>query len=125
MGHVGRGARRSVGLALMAALAAATLLTGCQQGGGGGDARAACNYVSSSIGLFDRSQHESSAAAAADKAAALTQLRLALAKAALAASKDTAWDALVTTLSESNDRVPESSLIPALTQQCAQFHQGP
>lgn len=112
---------------LAVALSGGMLLSGCAQGGGGAEAyaRAACGYVAKSITLFDGSRHAaSSQAAAADSAAALTQLRLGLAKAGLAAAKDTAWDALVTTLSETSDQVPEASLIPALTQQCAPFSSG-
>ncbi|MGH9070568.1 MAG: hypothetical protein ACRDX8_05235 [Acidimicrobiales bacterium] len=99
---------------------ASGLLAGCQQADEA-DAQSACAHVSSSIALFDRSEGDASASAAsADRAAALFQLRLALPKASLASTQNRGWDALVTTLSETN-RVPESSLISALTQQCAVF----
>lgn len=110
-------------LALVLALgtiAAGALLTGCQQGGGDADARAACRYVTSSVQLFDRSSHDTGAAASADQAAALSQLRLALPQAALASTMNSSWDALVTTLSETN-RVPEANLVSALSQQCSVF----
>ena len=59
------------------------------------------------------------ALAGKDRARALTLLREALQPAALAGSNDGDWQALMTTLSESN-RVPESKLVPALSAQSAQ-----
>lgn len=102
-------------------------LSGCNGNGGAATAyaRAACRYVARSTAAFERSQHDQTPqAAAADNRAALTDLRLALGPAGLAAAKSTSWDALVTTLSETSDQVPEASLIPALTQQCAPFSSG-
>lgn len=110
---------RSTAAAVVALGCAAVLLTGCQQSSEA-EAQAACRYVSSSIALFDRSQHAGAAAASADQADALRQLRLALPKAALASTQNGGWDALVTTLSETS-RVPEANLVSALTQQCAVF----
>jgi hypothetical protein len=113
---------------LLVALSAGALLSGCGRSGASSDAlaRTACGYVAKSITQFDSSQHaRSSQVAASDAAAALTQLRLALAPAGLAAAADPSWDALVTTLSETSDQIPESSLIHALTRQCAPFSPGP
>ncbi len=101
-------------------MGAGVLLSGCQQVNQT-EARAACGYVNSSIALLTRSEHDASPAAASnDRATALLQLRLALPQAALASTKNGGWDALVTTLSETS-RVPESYLVPALTQQCSVF----
>ncbi len=115
-------------VALLAGLSAGALLSGCGQSGTSSVAlaRTACGYVAKSIVLFDSSQHAAShQVATSDRAAALTQLRLALAPAGLAAAKDPSWDPLVTTLSETSDQIPESSLIHALTRQCAPFSSSP
>jgi hypothetical protein len=58
------------------------------------------------------------------EADAETELRTALPIAAEAAYDDGQWQALMTTLSESN-RIAPSTLIPALTQQCATTTSSP
>ena len=108
----------SVITASVVALGTGALLSGCVSAGTA-DARAACGHVATSLALFRQSGHDG-AHAAAERASALDQLRLALPEAALASTKDTTWDALVTTLSETS-RVPEANLVHALTQQCAVF----
>ncbi len=80
----------------------------------------ACVDVGHSLSIYAQSTKTSDAALAGkDRARALTLLREALQPAALAGSNDGDWQALMTTLSESN-RVPESKLVPALSAQCAQ-----
>ena len=81
-------------------------------------AKQACTHVDRSIGLLKQSAHQSDQI----EAARLTQrayieLRDALPIAAQAAYDDGQWQALMTTVSESN-RVPETTLTGALTAQC-------
>jgi hypothetical protein len=81
-------------------------------------AKQACTHVDRSIGLLKQSAHQSNQI----EAARLTQrayieLRDALPIAAQAAYDDGQWQALMTTVSESN-RVPETTLTGALTAQC-------
>ncbi|HLX78750.1 MAG TPA: hypothetical protein VKR27_07685 [Acidimicrobiales bacterium] len=103
--------------------AAALLLATCTLSGCGQSADAlghqACVDVHKSLALYARSQRtEDQARAASERAQALNLLRVALRPAALAGSSSGDWQALMTTLSESN-RVPEQKLIPALTAQCS------
>jgi hypothetical protein len=88
-------------------------------------ARMACAHVDRSI----TDLHQASKAAGPTQAGALqqqavAQLRAALPIAAEAAYDSGQWQALMTTLSESN-RVSPNTLVPALTQQCAQARSGP
>ncbi len=111
-----RGRRPIVVLAT--AVTAALALTSCS-GSGQGLARQACAHVDRSLQLYQRSQDApTKAQAAADYAAAVGQLSLAQPDAALAASQDGQWQALMTTISES-PRVPMNLLVHALTVQCA------
>jgi hypothetical protein len=88
-------------------------------------ARQACVYVHRSIGLLGQAKTDSDPTRAdALEAQAETQLRTALPIAAEAAYDDGQWQALMTTLSESN-RVPAANLMPALSQQCAAANSGP
>ena len=82
----------------------------------------ACGDVNRSLALYARSQTATDAAStSSERNRALNLLRTALRPAALAASSDGDWQALMATLSESN-RVPETKLIPALKAQCASSH---
>lgn len=80
----------------------------------------ACVDVGHSLSIYAQSTKTDDAAVAArDRQRALALLREALQPAAIAGSGDGDWQALMTTLSESN-RVPESKLFSALSAQCAQ-----
>jgi len=100
------------------ALGLGSALSACGSGNGTALAKQACTHVDRSIGLLKESALQS------DKtdAARLTQrayieLRDALPIAAKAAYLDGQWQALMTTVSESN-RVPETTLTTALAAQC-------
>jgi hypothetical protein len=100
------------------ALGLGSALSACGSGNGTALAKQACTHVDRSIGLLKESAQQS------DKtdAARLTQrayieLRDALPIAAQAAYLDGQWQALMTTVSESN-RVPETTLTTALAAQC-------
>jgi hypothetical protein len=115
-------ARVVVALALSALLAGATL-SGCGSPSAGTLATQACTKVERSIGLFNHAAYaRTPARAAADRRAALIELRAALPLAAIAAGDDGTFQGLEATLSESN-RVPEFRLIHALSAQCAAIDQ--
>lgn len=106
------------------AIGLGTVLSAC---GNGGEtlAREACGHITRSITLL----HESDAHANPGRSAQLQQqayqqLRKALPLTAEAAYDDDQWQALMTTVSESN-RVPETTLIPALQAQCTDADQSP
>ncbi len=80
-------------------------------------ARQACGHVNRSITLYTRSLHDSPKEAGTLQEQAYLQLRFALPIAAQAATSNGQWQALMTTLSESN-RVPEHYLLQALRAQC-------
>ncbi len=83
-------------------------------------AKQACTHINRSIRLLEESGHQPDHVQAAhDSAQAYDQLRAALPIAAQAAFSDGQWQALMTTISESN-RVPESMLVDALKAQCGQ-----
>jgi hypothetical protein len=82
-------------------------------------AQQACGHVNKSIKLLDEAGHQSNSQAAAIRQQAYVQLRDALPIAAEAAYADGQWQALMTTVAESN-RVAESTLVPALQDQCQQ-----
>jgi hypothetical protein len=93
-------------------------------------AKQACTHVNLSISLLHRSATRSDPAEAADlRQRAYLELLAALPIAAQAAGKDGQWQALMTTISEAG-RVPEDTLVEALTQQCqvadsSTFNQAP
>ena len=88
-------------------------------------ARQACAHVHRSVALLGEAGKEPGTARSATlNNQALAQLRAALPIAAEAAYDDGQWQALMTTLSESN-RVAPTLLVPALTQQCAVAESGP
>lgn len=83
-------------------------------------ARQACTYVNRSIALLKEAQHQrTSSEYMMFQQQAYNELRRALPIAAEAAYRDGQWQALMTTVSESNG-VPETTLVSALTAQCGQ-----
>lgn len=117
-----RPARRLAGIAAIVAVGIG--LAGCANSGES-LARQACGHVNRSIAFLKEASHESSQARASSlEEDAEAELRTALPIAAEAAYDDGQWQALMTTLSESN-RVAPTMLVPALTQQCAQAESGP
>ncbi len=93
------------------------LLTGCGNNGTA-LAKQACTHVDLSLSLLRESDGQVGHPDAARlKERAYVQLLAALPIAAQAASRDGQWQALMTTISESN-RVPETTLVDALTAQC-------
>lgn len=92
-------------------------------------AKQACSHIDQSISLLARSHEAGPTGAAQLQQQAYNQLRDALPIAAQAAYHDGEWQALMTTISESN-RVPEATLVTALRAQCQQansstFDQAP
>jgi hypothetical protein len=82
-------------------------------------AQQACTHINKSIAFLKQSEHHADASEAAKlKLEAYNQLRTALPITAEAAYDDEQWQALMTTVSESN-RVPETYLVGALQQQCS------
>ncbi|MHB8438064.1 MAG: hypothetical protein ACYDD4_02730 [Acidimicrobiales bacterium] len=99
-------------------LALAAGLSGCANARANGLVGQACVHVEASLRLYRASVSAPPDVQMADQAAALAQLRLALPIAAQAAGESPQWQAFMTTLSESS-RVPESDLVQALSDQCA------
>ena len=103
---------------------AAVMLSGCSNAHALSLVRQACTHVEQSLHLYQQSSSDTSASGQqADAAAALKQLQLALPLAASAAGENAQWQAFMTTLAESS-RVPESDLVIALRQQCADVSNG-
>lgn len=116
-------AQRIIAAAALAALGA-TGVAACGTSDALALARQACGHVQRSISLYQAAQSAGSPAAQQQKAAAaLAELRQALPLAATAAGESAQWQALMTTLTESS-RVPESDLVSALQQQCADASAG-
>jgi hypothetical protein len=83
-------------------------------------AKQACNHVDRSLVLLTESTHQANATSSSLlQQKAYLQLRQALPIAAQAAYHDGQWQALMTTVAESN-RVPETTLVDALKAQCQQ-----
>jgi len=103
--------------AVTALVASGAALSAC--GASAGDlAKASCSHVTSSIALIHQASRATDAAEAASlNERAYIQLLQALPIAAQAAYHDIQWQSLATTLSEAN-RVPETTLVPALQAQC-------
>ncbi len=88
-------------------------------------ARQACSHVDRSISYLRQSEHQPDQTDANRLVQeAYVELRNALPIAANAAYDDGQWQALMTTISESN-RVPEATLVSALTAQCQMAYQSP
>ncbi len=82
-------------------------------------AGAACAHIDQSIGLLDRANHTTDPVRVADeRKRAYLDLIAALPISAQAAYVNPQWQALMTTLSESNT-VPEPTLVPALEADCS------
>ncbi|HVB93024.1 MAG TPA: hypothetical protein VND67_01800 [Acidimicrobiales bacterium] len=113
-----RGTLRRAAVVVTAALGLGLGLSACGDSGTA-LAKQACVHVDRSIGLFKRAGQQSDVTEAAQlEQRAYIELRDALPIAAQAAYADGQWQALMTTLSETN-RVPEATLTSALTAQCA------
>ncbi|MHB1784773.1 MAG: hypothetical protein ACYCS7_01325 [Acidimicrobiales bacterium] len=118
-------------LTLRVAMGAATLLAGsllsaCGGNAGLGYARQACAHVERSIALLKQSDQVRSTdpvQGASLTAQAQAELLQALPLASAATEQSGNWQPLRTTLSEAN-RVQVSSLVPALTTQCAATRSG-
>jgi hypothetical protein len=87
-------------------------------------AREACSHINLSLTLYAQASAQPPPvdATALDQQA-YAQLQVALPLAARAAVQDGRWEALMTTLSESN-RAPESDLVNALQNQCSAASQA-
>ncbi len=100
------------------------MLSACGGDDGTALARQACTHINQSIALLKKAQLQPTGTDhGAIEQEAYDQLRLALPIAAEAAYHDGQWQALMTTVSESN-RVSETILEPALVVQCAQADQS-
>lgn len=118
IGRPGRRLRRLVAAAALVSFGAA--LTSACGASASSLGHEACVEVGRSLTIYAKSTRAANAALAArEREQALSLLRDALQPAAIAGSNDGDWQALMTTLSESN-RVPESKLVSALSAQCAQ-----
>ncbi len=112
--------RRAPGRPFAAVVAVVGLAIGLSACGssGTGLAQQACSHVNRSIVLLTRAEHEADATSAGSlRQRAYDQLRDALPIAAEAAYHDGQFQALMTTVAESN-RVPETTLVSALRAQC-------
>jgi hypothetical protein len=121
MGH-----RRGLGrwAAVAVTVAVAVGLSGCADSAARGLVVQACKHVTLSLTLFRESEVEANPARAAhERNEAQIQLQTAAPIATVAAGQAPQWQALMATLSESS-RLPESSLVPALTAQCAAVTSG-
>lgn len=108
--------RAAAGLVLLCVLGAG--LAACGQSGGNTQAKQACAHVGTSLSLLQKASQADGQTATALSERAYLQLREALPLAAEAADASGQWQALMTTISESN-RVPEHYLVTALRAQCA------
>jgi hypothetical protein len=114
--------RTAVGIAV--AIALGTALSACGNNGTA-LARQACTHINRSIALLRESDDHSDPSRSAQlEQQAYNELRKALPIAAEAAYRDGQWQALMTTVSESN-RVPENTLVTALVAQCGEADQSP
>jgi hypothetical protein len=102
---------------VVALVASGSVVAAC--GASAGDlARASCVHVNASLALLRRADRSTDPTDASKlRARAYIQLLQAIPVAAQAAYHDVQWESLVTTLSEAN-RVPETTLVPALEAQC-------
>jgi hypothetical protein len=95
------------------------VLSSCGTNGAVADARASCVLVKRAVAL--QSQSEAPTLSAAQRKAlegrAMSELLKATPKAADATSIDGSWNALMTTINES-ERVPLKNLVPSLTRLC-------
>jgi hypothetical protein len=119
-----RGVPRRLAAGLIVVIGLGATLSACGNDGTA-LAKQACSHIDRSVELLKASGHQAEATKSAQLASqAYDQLRQALPIAAQAAYRDGEWQALMTTVSESN-RVPEATLITALQQQCQQADSSP
>ena len=104
---------------VFALVLASVTLSSCGTSGAVTDARASCVLVKRALAI--QSQSEAPNLTAAQRAAlegrAMSELLKATPKAADATSIDGSWNALMTTINES-ERVPLKNLVPSLTRLC-------
>ncbi len=111
------GALRRLAVALVVVVGTGVALSACGTSGTG-LAQQACSHINKSISLLHKAERESDAELASKlRQEAYVQLRTALPIAAEAAYHDGQYQALMTTVAESS-RVSETTLIPALQDQC-------
>ena len=114
--------RAAIGITI--AIGFGTALSACGNSGPA-LARQACTHINRSIDLLRESDDHSDPSRSAQlEQRAYNELRRALPIAAEAAYHDGQWQALMTTVAESN-RVPETTLVTALVAQCSQADQAP
>ena len=110
--------RSRIGAALLATAAIACGTSACGNGAALSEARTACVKIDRSIKLYKQSLVAPTPAAASALAAhAQSDLLAALGPASRATSSDGSFNALMTSLQESN-RVPEQYLVESLQRQC-------
>jgi hypothetical protein len=104
---------------LSALVLASVVLSSCGTSGAVTDARASCVLVKRAIALQLQSEAPglTPAQSSAIDAQAMSELLKATPKAADATSIDGSWNALMTTINES-ERVPLKNLVPSLTRLC-------
>jgi hypothetical protein len=104
---------------LSALVLASVIFSSCGTSGAVGDARASCVLVKRAIALQTQSEtpHLSAAQRASIQGRAMSELLKATPKAADATSIDGSWNALMTTINES-ERVPLKNLVPSLRRLC-------
>ena len=104
---------------LCALVLAGVVLSSCGTNGAVVDARAACVLVKRAITIQTRSDAPTLSATrrATLEGRAMSELLKATPKAADATSIDGSWNALMTTINES-ERVPLKNLVPSLTRLC-------
>jgi hypothetical protein len=109
--------RRPIVIATL--LVGGLFLSACGSGSAVSDARASCRHVSRALALQARSGQPGVSKSAAEvlQGEAMSELLKGSAAAAAATSADGSWNALQTTIQES-ERVPLTNLIPALRRLC-------
>lgn len=104
---------------LVALVLAGVTLSACGAGGAVNDARSSCRLVKRALAVQAQSEFAGISAATRTtlQAKAMNELLKATPMAAAATSADGSWNALMTTINES-ERVPLQNLVPSLTRLC-------
>ncbi len=104
---------------LSALVLASVVLSSCGTNGAVADARASCVLVKRAITIQSQSEAPNLTSTRRDslEGRAMSELLKATPKAADATSIDGSWNALMTTINES-ERVPLKNLVPSLTRLC-------
>ena len=104
---------------LSALVLASVVLSSCGTNGAVADARASCVLVKRAITIQSQSEATNLTSTRRDslEGRAMSELLKATPKAADATSIDGSWNALMTTINES-ERVPLKNLVPSLTRLC-------